>query len=102
MIDTLKEKQLISQFISFAGVGIIGTAGQYATLILLVQLFDIQAVLSSGFGAVVGALINYYLNYKDTGPAKDALYINLMILKKGLVHFTLLPFSDVLGQNPGK
>lgn len=52
------------QFIGFAGVGIIGTAGHYATLIGLVQLAGLIPLLASTAGFVVGAVINYFLNYK--------------------------------------
>jgi len=56
----------IRQFITFAGVGAIGTSGHYLTLILLVQGAEIAPVVASSTGFVVGAFINYVLNYRYT------------------------------------
>lgn len=58
------------QFVTFAGVGAIGTAGHYLTLIILVELLGGDPVYSSGAGFVVGALINYVLNYRYTFNSK--------------------------------
>lgn len=55
---------LLRQFSGFAGIGAIGTAGHYLTLIGLVQFLGISPVLASVAGFTVGALINYLLNYK--------------------------------------
>ena len=57
---------IIRQFLTFAGVGAIGTTGHYITLILLVQFADVLPVYASSAGFVVGALINYILNYHYT------------------------------------
>ena len=54
------------QFLIFAGIGVIGTSGHYAVLILLVQLLHVEPVLATTLGFVVGALINYVLNYRIT------------------------------------
>jgi putative flippase GtrA len=54
------------QFFIFAGLGAIGTAGHYATLILLVQVIHFDPVISTTIGFAVGALINYLLNYRIT------------------------------------
>ncbi|NOQ88571.1 MAG: GtrA family protein [Gammaproteobacteria bacterium] len=54
------------QFFTFAGIGAIGTAGHYATLILLVQSIQTDPVIASTTGFIVGALINYILNYRIT------------------------------------
>jgi putative flippase GtrA len=53
---------LVKQFLRFTGVGAIGTAGHYLTLVLLVEAAGIDAVPASLAGFVVGALINYHLN----------------------------------------
>jgi len=50
----------------FAGIGAIGTSGHYATLIMLVQLMNVDPVLATTIGFTVGALINYVLNYRIT------------------------------------
>lgn len=54
------------QFFIFTGIGAIGTSGHYSTLILLVQAFNIDPVFASTAGFIVGALINYLLNYRIT------------------------------------
>ena len=46
--------------------GAIGTTGHYVTLVLLVQLGGIAPVIASSIVFIVGALINYVLNYVYT------------------------------------
>ena len=57
---------MIEQFLRFAGVGVIGTSAHYAVLVLLVQVLDANAVLASSVGAITGAIVNYFLNYRYT------------------------------------
>ena len=54
------------QFFIFSGIGAIGTVGHYAVLILLVQIIQTDPVFATTIGFVVGALINYILNYRIT------------------------------------
>lgn len=54
------------QFLTFAGVGAIGTAGHYVTLLIFVEIFSVAPVYATTFGFIVGATINYFLNYKYT------------------------------------
>jgi putative flippase GtrA len=56
----------MKQFLLFAGIGAIGTAGHYTTLIVLVEALRVDPLLASTLGFVVGALINYFLNYYYT------------------------------------
>lgn len=56
----------LKQFFLFSGIGAIGTAGHYATLIFLVQVIEADPVFATTFGFVVGAVINYLLNYRIT------------------------------------
>jgi putative flippase GtrA len=58
------ETTLLRQFAGFAGMGVIGTTGHYATLIGLVQLAGLIPLLATTAGFIVGASINYILNYK--------------------------------------
>ncbi len=60
------QKGTIGQFLMFAGVGAIGTIGHYTVLIVLVQFWAVDPVFASTFGFVVGAVINYILNYHFT------------------------------------
>jgi putative flippase GtrA len=57
---------MLAQFIRFASVGVVGTIVQYFTLVILVELTGAGPVLSSGFGFILGAFTNYYLNYRYT------------------------------------
>jgi putative flippase GtrA len=59
------------QFLVFAAVGAIGTAGHYVTLVTLVAVFQLDAVFSSVAGFLVGAMINYWLNYHVTFRSKS-------------------------------
>jgi len=61
-----KHRGTIGQFLLFAGVGAVGTLGHYTTLIVLVQFWAVDPVFASSFGFVVGAMINYILNYHFT------------------------------------
>ena len=63
-------KGTIGQFLLFAGIGAIGTIGHYTTLIVLVQFWAVDPVFASSFGFVVGAVINYILNYHFTFQSK--------------------------------
>ncbi len=56
----------MKQFIVFAMLGGVGTAGHFLTLILLVQLVGLGAVWATTAGFMVGASINYFLNYHLT------------------------------------
>jgi len=60
------QRGTFGQFLLFAGVGAIGTLGHYTTLIVLVQFWAVDPVFASSFGFVVGAMINYILNYHFT------------------------------------
>ncbi len=62
----LLNKDNIRQFILFTMLGGLGTAGHFLTLILLVQFAGLTAVWATTAGFMVGALINYFLNYHLT------------------------------------
>lgn len=51
---------------SFAGVGAAWTAAHYVLLILLVEKAGIDAVWASTASFLVGAVVNYGLNYRFT------------------------------------
>jgi putative flippase GtrA len=54
------------QFVDFAAVGAVGTAAHFATLILMVQSIGWPPALATTAGFVVGAAVNYGLNYQLT------------------------------------
>jgi len=68
----MPDMRTVRQFLAFTGVGAVGTAGHYLTLILLVETLQWNPVLSTSLGFVVGALINYILNYKYTFSCKKS------------------------------
>lgn len=57
---------MMKQYLMFAGVGAIGTAGHYLVLVLLVELFAVVPVVATTLAYIVGAVINYLLNYHYT------------------------------------
>ncbi|CAG4883199.1 GtrA family protein [Georgfuchsia toluolica] len=58
--------ELLRQFTKFAGVGCVSAIGHYGLLIALVQIAAVPAVPASAASALLGALINYSLNYRYT------------------------------------
>lgn len=58
--------RMLGQFLRYAAVGAIGTAAHYATLLGLVSWFRLHVVAATSAGFVVGALVNYALNYRFT------------------------------------
>jgi putative flippase GtrA len=73
MCPTLRPKlgSLAKQFVSFTGVGAVGTAVHYAILVSLVSGLGFDAVLSSAAGALGGAVTNYRLNYYVTFKSRQ-------------------------------
>jgi len=59
-------RSVYTQFLRFAAVGAIGTAFHYMALYLLVEYSGSGPVLASSVGFVLGAVINYFLNYRFT------------------------------------
>ena len=68
MNDT--RRGVLVQFVCFSGIGVIGTLTHYTTLLMLVEIAEVGAVLASACGFVVGALVNYLLNYRYTFRSK--------------------------------
>jgi putative flippase GtrA len=64
--------RLANRFAKFAGVGAIGTAGHYVTLFVLVDMAGRDAVIASSAGFLVGAIINYVLNYRFTFESRQS------------------------------
>jgi len=48
----------------YIGAGGIATASHYATMIVLVQLFDVVPLAATATGFIVGAVVKYVLNHK--------------------------------------
>lgn len=58
--------QVFWKFCKFASVGLCATAVHYSILMLLVEVFRIDAVFATTVGFVVAALVNYTLNRRFT------------------------------------
>ena len=54
------------KFIYYAGIGAAGTAAHFAVLFGLVEFLDADPIVGSTLGFIVGAIVNYFLNYKYT------------------------------------
>jgi len=91
-----KNNSLKRQGPYFLFVGGIATALQYLILIILVELYRLDAITSSSIGFGVSALLNYYLNYhltfKSEAPHYLALPKFLIVASIGLVLNGLLMF----------
>ena len=81
--------KISQQFFIYTGIGAIGTIGHYATLVLLVQLIHTDPVFATTIGFIIGALINYILNYRITFNSnkqhREALTKFLIVASLGAV-----------------
>jgi putative flippase GtrA len=57
---------LVKKFVRFASVGVLGTVAHYIVLIILVEIVNTTAIVGSSFGFLMGAAVNYTLNYYYT------------------------------------
>lgn len=84
------------QFIVFSMMGTIGTAGHYLTLVLLVELLEQSASIATTAGFIVGAIINYILNYhitfKSNKSHREALLKFLLIAAIGATINTFIMY----------
>ena len=84
--------QTLIKFFRFIIVGGFGTTAHYCTLISLTEMIKLDPVLSSGVGFIVGALINYALNYRFTFKSKTR---HVIALPKFLVVATITGTANV-------
>jgi putative flippase GtrA len=66
MVNRRRKSDIKSQFLRFAGVGVIGTGAHYLALVSLVQFAGVNPIVSSMVGFALGGLVNYFLNYHFT------------------------------------
>lgn len=57
---------ILGQFSRFFGAGVVSAVGHYGLLILLVQAYGVDSVQASIAGSLLGAGINYLMNYHFT------------------------------------
>jgi putative flippase GtrA len=81
-------KTFANQFSKFAAVGAVGTLFHYLLLIALVSGFSVLPVLATSCGAVLGALVNYWLNrvftFQSERQHREALPRYLLMASVGL------------------
>ena len=76
---------MLYKFYAFILIGAIGTIAHYSILYCLVEYYAVSPVWGSGWGALAGLFINYFLNYSS----------RLIQLSTGLF-YNLSPTSDFL------
>ena len=57
---------VISRFFRFAFVGLVSTVITYFILIVAIEVFSANELAASTAGYILGAIVNYHLNYKFT------------------------------------
>jgi len=65
-------KNHFRQLFTYSLVGAVGTAAHYAVLLILVELVEVNPVIATTYGFIVGAITNYILNYYLTFKSKKA------------------------------
>lgn len=94
--------KLQREFISFLGVGVMATASHYLLLIFLVEILGSSVLISSTAGAILGAFVSYFLNYKMTFqsnlPHKDALpkFLSVAVLAIVVNGLLMQFFTEIL------
>jgi len=63
---------MIGKMFRYGVVGIIGTGIHFGTLILLVEIFSIDPVISSTIGFILTLIVSYILNYFWTFASNQA------------------------------
>lgn len=64
--DQLDRRLLQRQFLSFAAVGVVGTAAHYVTMLALIYYAHVSPLIGTGAGFMAGLLASYALNRRWT------------------------------------
>jgi putative flippase GtrA len=91
------------RFLIYTAAGAVGTACQYAILILLVQSGLATPVPASALGALAGAVVNYGLNYRITFKSQAShlkaagrfglIAVAGIVLNTGLMHLLTIQLT---------
>lgn len=57
---------VVERFLVFSAVGAVGATAHYLVLIVFHESLDVNPVIASAMGSIVGAFVNYLLNYHVT------------------------------------
>ncbi|EPY09444.1 GtrA family protein [Paenibacillus alvei] len=70
MIEQIREKNnIILQFLKYGVIGIVGTILQSGTLILLVEFFKWEPIISTIIGFIFSLTFSYFANVRWTFPS---------------------------------
>ena len=96
---------MLRKLVMFGTMGILGIPALFLTLIFLVEACSVGPVLATSAGSLVGALVNYTLNYhftfksskahSDTGPKFFLIALITGILNALLVYLGV----DLMGMH---
>jgi putative flippase GtrA len=70
-------RRVVDRFLAYSAVGIVGGTAHYLVLIVLHQFFHVSPVIASAMGFIVGAFVNYLLNFHVTFES-DAAHKSVM------------------------
>lgn len=72
MLSSLFRRVMSAQLLTYALVGGAGTAVHYVAMLIAVELFDLLLAVATTIGFVLGAIVNYSLNYIYTFKSQQA------------------------------
>ena len=85
--------------IAYGAAGLAGTAAHYVALVLLVRLAGAEPVAASTFGAVLGAVVNYWTNhryaFRSTVPHQRAFPRFIAVSAVGMALNAAVMFATV-------
>jgi putative flippase GtrA len=63
--------RIYSKLFSYGIIGLVGTLTHFSILVLLVELFHLEPVISSSIGFIVTVIVSFYLNRRFTFRTKS-------------------------------
>jgi putative flippase GtrA len=99
---------IFEKFVKFCGVGVVSTACDYIAAFLLFEFAGWAAQWAGGSGAVVGAVVNYWLNrtftFQSTRDHREATWrfavvaVGAAVLNWLILKFIAGPVIDFVGE----
>ena len=97
-------KKLIKQLINFGVVGVVATIIDYGLMVLLVEVFGVQYLISNAISFTVSVLVNYLLSvefvFNDTKNLakwkKVLIFIMLSLIGLGVNQFVMWGLVEYL------
>jgi putative flippase GtrA len=71
-ILSIDKRRHLVKLLSYGLIGVIGTLIHFSILVLLVELFHLEPVLSSSIGFIVTVIVSFYLNRRFTFRTKSS------------------------------